>query len=378
MGNYDYFQLYDKSGNYVFDKVPVEGIAESKPANRTLTWEKVAIADVGVDLDLFDNHLSVVADYYVKKTSNILLGYNVPVETGITQAPSQNVGKVKNTGFEMAVTYRNKISDFRYEVTGNISFNKNKIEDLSGSDNMIQNGGDKIRYILKEGESIGSFYGYKTAGLYTQKEIDEGHYYTLGRKPNAGDIKYVPQRDNVEWGSAITDEDRTIIGCDVPKFTYGLNLNLGYKDFELSLFGQGVAGAKVAFESEQVWAFFLNSNPRKFHLGRWTEANPNPNANYPRIYGGVSQDTYNQNFSDRQLFSANYFRIKTITLGYRLPRTLVNRIGLNSVKAFVTGENLFTFRGDNIMKDFDPESVSGRSVSALGEKSIAFGLNVEF
>ena len=148
----------------------------------------------------------------------------------------------------MAVTYRNKISDFRYEVTGNISFNKNKIEDLSGSDNMIQNGGDKIRYILKEGESIGSFYGYKTAGLYTQKEIDEGHYYTLGRKPNAGDIKYVPQRDNVEWGSAITDEDRTIIGCDVPKFTYGLNLNLGYKDFELSLFGQGVAGAKVAFE----------------------------------------------------------------------------------------------------------------------------------
>ena len=378
VGNYDYFQLYDKSGNYVFDKVPVEGIAESKPANRTLTWEKVAIADVGVDLDLFDNHLSVVADYYVKKTSNILLGYNVPVETGITQAPSQNVGKVKNTGFEMAVTYRNKISDFRYEVTGNISFNKNKIEDLSGSDNMIQNGGDKIRYILKEGESIGSFYGYKTAGLYTQKEIDEGHYYTLGRKPNAGDIKYVPQRDNVEWGSAITDEDRTIIGCDVPKFTYGLNLNLGYKDFELSLFGQGVAGAKVAFESEQVWAFFLNSNPRKFHLGRWTEANPNPNANYPRIYGGVSQDTYNQNFSDRQLFSANYFRIKTITLGYRLPRTLVNRIGLNSVKAFVTGENLFTFRCDNIMKDFDPESVSGRSVSALGEKSIAFGLNVEF
>ena len=107
VGNYDYFQLYDKSGNYVFDKVPVEGIAESKPAIRSFTWEKVAIADVCVDLDLFDNHLSVVADYYVKKTSNSLLGYNVPVETGITQAPSQNVGKVKNTGFEMAVTYRN-------------------------------------------------------------------------------------------------------------------------------------------------------------------------------------------------------------------------------------------------------------------------------
>ena len=378
VGNYDYFQLYTKSGYYSFDDTLVEGIMESKPANRSLTWEKVAIADVGVDLDLLDNHLSIVADYYVKNTSNILLAYNVPVETGISASPSQNVGKVRNTGFEMAVTYRDKIGSFRYDITGNIALNHNKITDLSGSDNMIQNGGDKIRYILKEGESIGSFYGYKTAGLYTQEEIDAGHYYTLGRKPNAGDIKYVPQRDNVEWGSAITDDDRTIIGCDVPKLTYGLNINLGYKNVELSLFGQGVGGAKVAFESEQVWAFFLNSNPRKFHLGRWTEDNPNPNAKYPRIYGGVSQDTYNQNFSDRQLFSANYFRIKTITLGYRLPRLWLSRIGLTSAKVFVTGENLFTMRGDNVMKDFDPETVSGRSVSAFGEKSVAFGLNVEF
>lgn len=378
VGNYDYFQLYSKSGYYSFDDTLVEGIMESKPANRSLTWEKVAIADVGLDIDLFNNHLSIVADYYVKNTSNILLAYNVPLETGISSSPSQNVGKVRNTGFEMAVTYRNNIGAFRYDVTGNIALNNNKITNLSGSDNMIQNGGDKIRYILKEGESIGSFYGFKTDGLYTKEEIDAGHYYTFGRKPNPGDVKYVPQRKNVEWGAAITDDDRTIIGCDVPKFTYGLNLNLGYKDLELSIFGQGVAGAKVAFESEQVWAFFLNSNPRKFHLGRWTEDNPNTNATYPRIYGGSSLDTYNQYFSDRELFSANYFRIKTITLGYRLPRLWMNRIGLTSAKVFLTGENLFTFRGDNVMKDFDPESVSGRSVSAFGEKSIAFGINVEF
>jgi hypothetical protein len=142
--------------------------------------------------------------------------------------------------------------------------------------------------------------------------------------------------------------------------------------------GQGVSGAKVAFESEQVWAFFLNSNPREFHLGRWTESNPNPHAAYPRIYGGTSYDTYNQNFSDYQLFDADYFRFKTITLGYRLPRQLTARLGMSSLRFFLTGENLITIRADHKMKDFDPESLSGRSVYAFGEKSVAFGINVEF
>ena len=164
----------------------------------------------------------------------------------------------------------------------------------------------------------------------------------------------------------------------MPKFTYGLNLTLNYKDFELSIFGQGTSGTNVAFESEQVWAFFLNSNPRKYHLNRWTEANPNPHALYPRIYGGASQDDYNQNFSDFQIFDADYFRIKTITLGYQIPKAIASKWGLNTLKFFLTGENLFTFREDHKMKDFDPESVSGRSVSAFGTKSVAFGINLSF
>lgn len=379
VGNYDYFQLYNKGSNYTFDDQLVSGIYESRPANRELGWEKVAITDIGLDADLFNGHLSLVADYYIKNTSDILLSYNVPAETGIGTAPSQNIGKVRNKGFELALTYREQIGkDFRLTLGGNIAVNNNEITDLAGSDNMIQGGGDKINYILKEGESIGSYYGFKTDGLYTQEEIDAGHYYTFGRKPNAGDIKYVPQREGVEWGDAITDADRTIIGCDVPKFTYGLNLTLNYKDFELSVFGQGTSGTNVAFESEQVWAFFLNSNPRKYHLNRWTLDNPNPHALYPRIYGGASQDDYNQNFSDFQIFDADYFRIKTISLGYQVPKELTNKWGLETLKFFLTGENLFTFREDHKMKDFDPETVSGRTVSAFGVKSVAFGINLAF
>ena len=135
--------------------------------------------------------------------------------------------------------------------------------------------------------------------------------------------------------AAISGEDRTIIGKDVPDFTYGVNLNLQWKNFELSVFGQGVSGTMTAFESEQISAFMLNANPRDF-------------------------------------------RIKSISLGYMVHINLVKSWGLSSLKLFVTGENLFTLRADDKMKDFDPESPSGRGLSYLGSKSVAFGVNVSF
>lgn len=393
VGYYDYFQLLSSSADYNFSDVPVKGILEAQIPNKSLSWETVALTDIGFDVDLFNNKLSVTADYYIKNTSDILLGYNVPRETGIWTTPSMNLAKVRNKGFELAVTHRNQIGDFSYSVSANIATNSNKIMDLAGSDNMVQNGGDLIRYILKEGESIGAYYGLKTDGLYSQEDIDAGHYYIYGRHPKAGDIKYIPQREGAKYYSDLTeeqkkagdtsqasinDDDRTIIGKDVPDFTYGLNVSLQYKNFELSIFGQGTGGTDVAFESEQAFAFMLNSSPRKFHLQRWTEENPNRYAPVPRLYGGVSNDEYNKKFSEYELFDADYFRIKTISLGYMVPANIVKSWGLSSLKFFLTGENLFTFRADKIMKDFDPESVSGRALGAFGVKSVAFGVNLSF
>ena len=311
-----------------------------------------------------------------------MLAYNVPVETGITNAPSQNVAKVRNKGFELALTHRNKINKFSYMISANIATNHNEITDLSSSNDIINNldGGHGVaKYILREGESIGSFYGFKSDGLYTQEEIDAGHYYTYGGvTPNVGDTKFVPQRD-LKWGEEITNDDRTIIGCEVPDFTYGINLSMNYENFELSVFGQGISGADVAFEVYQVHPFFHGQdNPRAYHLGRWTEENPNPNAIYPRIYTASSpHTTYNRAFNDYQIFDADYFRIKTISFGYSVPKETVARLGLSSLKLYVTGENLFTIRADHKMKDFDPESTSS-TIQALGTKSLAFGVNVSF
>lgn len=375
VGDYDYFQNYAANLNYNFNNEPVKGISESKPANPTLGWEKVALTDIGVDFDIFNGLFSLTADYYIKNTSDILLGYNVPYETGIETAPSQNIGKVRNKGFEMAVTHRKKIGDFSYTISANIATNSNDILDMGTSNNKIND-----KWIMREGESIGSFFGYKTDGLYTQQDIDAGHYYKMsGIVPNAGDIKFLPQREGVKYGENITADDRTIIGNDVPDFTYGVNINLQYKNFEFSAFGQGVSGTKVAFETYGVHPFYHGmDNPRAFHMKRWTEENPNPHAIYPRIYSASSpHTTYNRNFCDQYLFEADYFRIKTLTLGYTVPSRVIKNWGLSVLKIFVTGENLFTLRADDRMKDFDPET-SGNVITTLGTKSVALGVNVSF
>lgn len=381
VGNYDYFQNYGGDSYYSFSDSPAKVIEETKPANPTLTWEKVALADIGLDFDLWNGKLSGTADYYVKNTSNILLPYNVPLETGISTAPSQNIAKVRNKGFELALTHRNTINKFSYVIGANIATNTNRITDMATSDNKIDNvsGHGVAKYISKVGESVGSFYGFKSDGLYTQEEIDAGHYYTYGGvTPNAGDTKFVPLRD-LKWGEEITDDDRTIIGCEVPDFTYGINLSMNYANFEFSIFGQGVSGADVAFEVYQVHPFFHGQdNPRAYHLGRWTEENPNPNAIYPRIYTASSpHTTYNRAFNEYHIFDADYFRIKTLSFGYNVPKNVVTRLGLSSLKVYITGENLFTIRADHKMKDFDPEATSS-TIQALGTKSLAFGVNVSF
>lgn len=191
----------------------------------------------------------------------------------------------------------------------------------------------------------------------TQEDIDTGNYITDGLVPQAGDIKYV----DLDGDGKLTDKDRTYIGCDVPDITYGVNLNLRYKGFELSMFGQGVTGTKVNFSMENAWAFSDYASPRKYHLKRWTVDNPNPNAAYPRIYPRTSKhSTYNQYFSDYWLFNADYFRIKNITFGYSFQKPVLQKLSLEALKLYVAAENPFTIRADHRMEDFDPETASGR------------------
>ena len=373
VGQYDYFSTYEQGDNYNFEDTVVNGIIEAKPANVGLGWETVTVTNIGVDFDIFNGLLSFTGDYYDKQTKDILMSYPSPAEVGSPSKykVSQNIGKVSNKGIEIAITHNNRIGDFSYSIGGNITKNWNKVKDLGVNDPMIED-----PWIKKVGYAIGTFYGYRSDGLLTQEDIDNGNYITDGNsKPNAGDIKYV----DLDGDKKLTDKDRDYIGCDVPDITYGINLSMQYKGFDLSVFGQGVSGTKVRFYQEQAWAFSDYASPREYHLKRWTVENPNPNAAYPRIYPCTSaHSTFNNKFSDFWLFDADYFRIKNITLGYTFQKNVVQSLGVEALKLYVAAENPFTIRADHRMEDFDPETASGRGENTRGTTSLSFGVNLTF
>lgn len=372
VGQYDYFSTYAQGDNYNFEDKVTNGIIEARPANVGLGWETVTVTNIGVDFDIFNGLLSFTGDYYDKQTKNILMSYPSPTEVGIYKdyKVSQNIGKVSNKGLEISVTHNNKIGDFSYSLGGNITKNWNKVKDLGANDPMIED-----PWIKKVGYAIGTFYGFRSDGLLTQEDIDNGNYITDGLKPNAGDIKYV----DLDGDHKLTDKDRDYIGCDVPDITYGINLSMHYKGFDLSVFGQGVCGTKVRFWQEQAWAFSDYASPREYHLKRWTTENPNANAAYPRIYPRTSaHSTFNNKFSDFWLFDADYFRIKNITFGYTFPKPTIQNLGIENLKLYVAAENPFTIRADHRMGDFDPETASGRGTNTRGTASVSFGVNLTF
>ena len=188
VGQYDYFSSYQQGGNYNFEDAIVSGIVESKPANPTLGWETVTITDIGVDFDIFNGLLNFTADYYNKKTDDILLAYPSPKEIGIGSdfKVSQNIGTVSNKGLELSITHNKTLGDFAYTVGFNMSKNWNKVTNLGANDPIIES-----PWIKKVGYAIGTFYGYRSDGLLTQEDIDTGNYITDGLVPQAGDIKSV-------------------------------------------------------------------------------------------------------------------------------------------------------------------------------------------
>jgi len=211
----------------------------------------------------------------------------------------------------------------------------------------------------------------------TEDDIKNKNYIAESANfvPNAGDVKYV----DMDGDGKLTSADRTYLGCDVPDFTYGINIRAAYKNWELTAFGQGASGAKSFFNYEMAWAFENSAVPREYHLGRWTEENPNPGAAYPRIYEPSNiHANHNNLLSDFWLFSANYFRLKNLSLGYRFDRSMISKLGIEALKVYITSENLFTLRGDKRMKDFDPETASGRGKLTRGTRTLALGLNVTF
>ena len=331
------------------------GNSPNAPSNPDLKWEETSQANIGLDATLL-NGLSLTFDWYLKETTGILREVPLPGYVGATGSPAGNVADMENTGIDLGLSYHRNFGDFGLSLSGNLSTVKNEVTFL-GQGIEFLSGGTTVQASTfpitrtQVGEPVDSFYGFVTDGIFqNQGEID-AHVNAAGQpiQPNArpGDFRW----KDVDGDGTFTDDDRDFLGSSIPKITYGLNLNLNYRNFDLLIFGQGASGNKIFQALRRL--DIGSANFQTSALGRWTgEGSSN---GFPRM---TINDT-NKNFtnpSDFYLEDGDYLRIKTIQFGYSLPQEVVERMGISKVRLYVTGENLFTFTK---YTGFDPEIGGG-------------------
>lgn len=369
---YPYQQTYSLGQNYVLGGSLVSGAYSSVYKNEKVTWERTSIFDAGIDFGMFGGRLTGTIDYFYKYTSDILASVEVASIMGRGVGQS-NVGAVSNKGIEIELNWRGHIGkDFEYSIAPNFTYVKNAVEELAdGAKEDLNNN----RIV---GEPIGIIYGYETEGLFVnQSEIDSAPEQLVGKsnlKP--GYIRYKDQNND---GKVTANDDRKVLGSMTPKFYYGVNLSASYKGLDLSVLFQGLGGHKRLIGSYMAYAFYNGGQIQKWQAEDcWTEANPNKWASYPRIET-MNMNNVNAQTSDFWVRNASYLRCKNIQLGYTLPKQLVKKVGIENVRLFFSGQNLFTW--SSFYKGWDPENEisTGDAPSYYPITRVySFGMNVKF
>ena len=232
-------------------------------------------------------------------------------------APAQNIGSVQNTGFDFLINHNKQINkDWNYSVSLNVSYVKNEITDMAGTEGPTSN--DKIWNL--EGYPIGSYYGYVADGFFnTEEDLLNCPKRLADGQEKLGDIKY----KDLDGDKKITEKDRTVIGKNFPSWTGGLNLSVGYKNFDLSALFQGAFDVDGYYTAEAAYAFYNGATALKRHLDRWTP--DNHNASYPRVTRSSQTNFVTSSF---WLQDASYVRLKNLTLGYTLPQAWLTKAGI--------------------------------------------------
>lgn len=379
IGVYPYQQTYDLGHNYPLGNPAtlVPGTYVSTYKNPDITWEKTAITNVGLDFGLFNGTLNGSVEYFYKYTSDILAPVEVTSIMGRSVGQS-NVGAVSNKGIEVNLTYNGRIGkDFRFSISPNFTWVKNAVEKLAnGATEEINNN----RIV---GQPIGIIYGYQTDGLFVdQAEIDAAPEQLVGKsdlKPGYVKYKDISGPDGVPDGKVDAQYDRTVLGSTTPKFYYGLNLSASYKGFDFSALLQGLGGYDRLIGSYMAYAFYNGGQIQRWQAENcWTVDNPDKWAEYPRIET-LNMNNTNLQTSDYWVRNASFLRVKNVQIGYTLPKQWTSKVGIENVRVYVSGQNLFSF--NSFYQGWDPENEigTGDSPSYYPITAIySFGFNLKF
>lgn len=327
--------------------------------NQELTWEHSDMLNLGLDVKVLNSRLNFTGEYYIKNTKDILLEMPVPLEYGFGK-PNMNVGEVRNKGWELSLSWNDRINDFGYSISGNLSDNRNEVIDLGGTGPW--KGSNTYTDV---GLPFNSIYGYESMGLF-QSDEEVANAPFQNSNTAAGDIRYKNQNGD----NKIDANDRVVIGDPNPHFLYGVNLGFDYKNFDLNMFFQGI-GQKDRVIMDNFVRPFYDSSIFEHHLDYWTPENTG--AKYPRILN-KDDGTHNYQQSDYWMINAGYFRMKNLQIGYTIPREILRPAGFDRVRVYFSANNLFTV--SDFVPGMDPESE--KSVSYPFARTYSFGLNVQF
>jgi len=343
IGPYQSLALETSGSNYQFNHIYTVGISPSAIPNNDLRWEKSIQANIGLDIGLLQNRLTIVADYYNKKTEDLLFVKNLPLSSGYTSVTG-NFASIRNKGIEIAADARILNGKLKWNVNANISFNRNQLLSLEGS---LQEYVQNPYSVLRVGQPLGIFKTYVFNGIY-----QTGETILPGSGSRIGGVKVA----DLNKDGQITGNDQRLTGDANPSYIFGFSSNLSYKNFDLSLFLSGVQGNQIFNLSRYTFENGLGGrNAVEGMANRWSATNPS-NEYASGFQGGRIP------VSDRFVEDGSFVRMKNITLGYKFPKIK----GFSSLRLYVSGNNLFTITK---YSGYDPE------VNSFGGSNVLVGVD---
>lgn len=361
VGPFDYQSVINLNTLYPFGNTNSSGSYFNNLPNTELSWETTKMTNFGIDLGLFGNKFTLTAEYFIRKVDNLLLEVTPPTSMGYSIDFKGNVGKMENSGFELQLGYNKSVGDFTFNLSGNIGVVRNKVTDLYLEGNTIQKGknGDYADNEITKtevGHPVQGFYGWKVDGIFqSQEEVDAANELTADPTVDyqqsgtaAGDIRFKDLNND----GVINDNDKTYLGSYLPDFTYGLNFNANYKKFDLSLFFQGSQGNDI-YNGTKV----LSQGMKRLFgsgvevLDAWTPTNTDTDV--PRAVN--SDPNQNTRTSDRFVEDGSYLRLKSLNIGYSLPKTFLGSFlngSISRIRIYASFQNLLTFTK---YTGYDPE-----------------------
>ncbi|WP_246151098.1 SusC/RagA family TonB-linked outer membrane protein [Adhaeribacter aerolatus] len=345
----------------------IPGYELTQFGNPNAKWETTTATNIGLDATLFNDHIDASFDWYTRLTSDMLFPVQVPLTGGVAVNPFQNIGSMRNRGVDLALTYNGKAADnqLTYSIGGNLSTYRNEVTQTTGDPNTQYFGLNDERIqnfvVTQQGYPISSFFGYTIDGIFqTDDEAATAPKNNLGVNQNkAGRFRFV----DVNGDNVIDSKDLSIIGSPHPDYTYGINVSVNYKNFGLTLFGQGVQGNEIFNMVKYFTDFptFGGNRSKRMLYDSWRPGKTD--AILPQL---TSSDQVSILPSTYYLENGSYFRMRNIQLTYNLPATLISRASLSSVRVYLQTQNLFTITKYSGM---DPE-INLRNFTAGNDRQI--------